>query len=318
MTFEEIMKRILHVENHPEYVPYITKSGSIPSVDDPIRSDYDDISSTSSTKTVYRYDSKRQRTIHGGVDIIYGEMVNGKLTYIGLDPINNPDASVNQNATVYSPVKGRVILRDDRSGKVAILDEQGYVHTFVHMKDIPVSVKYGVEIEVEAPIGVMSGMNKGKPNAYPIHLHYEITTYVNLDSNDRQLKIDPEAFWNNYPATADGFFTLTGSFKKSNQFYGTSNKEILRGEGVRDNGSAIDPSDNDTLSGGGGKDIIDGGSGNDRLFGGNAYGDKLYYEIDEGGDIKEKRERRNGRRRRITRHTDRRYGEGLSGRRQGQ
>ena len=64
MSFQDAIKRILHNENHPEYVPYITMSRKIPTATDSYRSDYNDTSFT------------RKGQIHGGVDIIYGKMVN--------------------------------------------------------------------------------------------------------------------------------------------------------------------------------------------------------------------------------------------------
>jgi hypothetical protein len=94
MSFQDAIEKILHVvkdqNGNPMYVPYITRSGKIPPVSDPVRSDYND--------TTLPF---RDYKIHGGVDIIYGEMVNGVLTYKGSgDPIN-------QNVSVYSPVTGK-------------------------------------------------------------------------------------------------------------------------------------------------------------------------------------------------------------------
>lgn len=124
-------------------------------------------------------------------------------------------------------------------------------------------------------------MSKVGPGVTDIHVHYEISTFVGAD---RYQKIDPEAFWDNYPLSPDGFFTLSGSYKIGNQFYGTSNKEILKGQGVidADYEKYWNFNDRDTLSGGGGADIIDGGSGNDFLYGGNSYGNNLYYKIEIG------------------------------------
>jgi hypothetical protein len=65
MSFQDAINRILH-SNNPLYVPYITMSGRIPTASDTNRSDYND-----TTQPV------RGNLIHGGVDILYGEMVNG-------------------------------------------------------------------------------------------------------------------------------------------------------------------------------------------------------------------------------------------------
>jgi len=279
MTFQDAIERILHVvkdqNRNPKYVPYITKSGEIPAANDPARSDYND-----TTLPVRAYQ------IHGGVDIIYGEMVNGVLNYRGS---GNP---INQNVSVYSPVTGKA-WNIDGTGTVIILDQYGYFHIIRHMKNINSSLSKNPEAPTQVTEGFLLGIMSNKDltgNNPPIHVHYEITTYYS-PTVERYQKIDPEAFWNNYPTDVNnGFFTLTGTYKKGNQFYGTSKNEILRGEGdesERDGGLNLNTNglDNDTLSGGGGSDIIDGGTGNDKLFGGNSYGENKYYEIPVTGPL---------------------------------
>ena len=297
MNFQDAINKILHDVNHPEYVPYITMSGKIPTASDTNRSDYND-----TTQPV------RGNLIHGGVDIIFGKMVNNELKYIGLDPQKNPDASVNLNASVYSPVEGYA-WRVAGTGTVIIRDHYGYYHIIRHMSNIPstLSTNANNPTEINAnnintfALGIMSNKDlTQKPGQPPpaIHVHYEITTFYDNDPHaavQKYQKIDPEAFWNNYPTDpVNGFFLLSGSYKANNQFYGTSSKEILRGEGdhssydIVDGGKILnDNSDNDTLSGGGGSDIIDGGSGNDKLFGGNEYEIGKYYKIDSGKLIRD-------------------------------
>ena len=65
MSFQDIMLRILHVKDGI-YYPHVTGSGSIPSISDAVRNDYDKIRSSDGT-------------FHGGVDIIYGKRVNGPI-----------------------------------------------------------------------------------------------------------------------------------------------------------------------------------------------------------------------------------------------
>ena len=261
MTFEDIMRIILPVDN--DYVPYVNGQGDPNDNKRPLRSDYDD---------------PRGSRIHGGVDINYAKVINGSLTYIG------PNEYPNNHPLVYAPVSGRVIAVNPSDGRVSILCD-GYVHTILHMREI--AVKRGQKIEEGSAIGKMDGASSGNYDKFPHHVHYEITTYYS-PTVSRESKIDPEAFWNNYGT--NGRFALTGSFKKSNVFYGTLNDETIKGEGEvseRDRGAAIDESDNDRLSGGGGSDIIYGGGGNDTLYGGNAYntlkgGQNQYYIIQNG------------------------------------
>jgi len=282
MTFQDIVRIILPDLENGTYKAYVNGAGNVLDDKRVKRSDYDDISSTSSTKIVYRYDSQRQRTIHGGVDIYYYKMNNGVPQLIGSGTYPN----TNPNPEVHAPVSGKVIFVSLPSGDgcVSILDENGYIHTFYHMSGI--TVQNLQEVKVNDVIGHMDGMDNGNPDAYGNHVHYEITTY--LLPPDRQRKINPEAFWNNYPAdTNNGFFTLTGSYKKENIFYGTAKNEIIRGEELAvdaDYETAVlfKEGDNDQLFGGGGKDIIDGGSGNDKLFGGNEYEIGKYYSIVDG------------------------------------
>ena len=263
MSFQDIILKILHVWNGI-YYPHVTGSGSIPSVTDSVRNDYDNI---------------RSGNIHGGVDIIYGKRVNGTLTWIGCGPYPNPNSTA-ANVPVYAPVLGEIVIA--RDGRVSILDNNGYIHTIYHLTNVSDTL-LGTEITEEnlntLVLGTMSNVGVND-----VHVHYEITTYYEQDDIPRIQKIDPEAFWDNYPASADGFFTLSGSYKKGNQFYGTSQKEILRGEGVKDADQAkyANFNDDDTLSGGGGADIIDGGTGDDKLYGGNSYGENKYYEIKDG------------------------------------
>ncbi len=282
MSFQDAINRILHVVNDgngsPKYVPYITMSGRIPAASDTNRSDYNDTTQPD-----------RGNLIHGGVDIIYGEIKNGTLTYIG------SGASANQTVSVYSPVTGKAWNRKG-TGTVFILDQYGYIHIIRHMKNINSSLSTDPDKPTQITndnintfaLGIMSNKDLTGKNP-PIHVHYEITTFYTPTVQKYQ-KIDPEAFWDNYPTDPiKGFFTLTGTYKQGNQFFGTTKKEILRGEGdhssydIVDGGRILnDNSDNDTLSGGGGSDIIDGGSGNDKLFGGNEYEIGKYYSIVDG------------------------------------
>ena len=258
MSFQDKIQIILPVLQG-YYIPYVTKEGAVPAASDPERQDYDKI---------------RGANIHGGVDLLYGQMIGQTLTWLG------SGASINNHPFVHAPVSGQVIKVDPSNGQVSILCN-GYVHTIYHMREI--SVEEGQTITEETVIGKMDGMYGGSPTATPHHVHYEITTYL---YPDRESKIDPEAFWNNDGTNRP--FALTGSFKKGNIFYGTSNNEILEGEGKlyeRDTGGAIEPSDNDTLSGGGGSDIIDGKDGDDKLYGGNSYGKNKYYEIPVTGPL---------------------------------
>jgi len=260
MTFEDKMLQILHMKDGI-YFPHVTGSGSIPNVSASVRNDYDKIRSDG--------------TFHGGVDIIYGKEENGTLRWIGSNTYPNNDLP-----SVYAPVTGEVINRSTTWGGISILGD-GYVHTIYHMKLLDLNkLKVGDLVTAgSTEIGKMSDVN-----AEAIHVHYEITTYYLPSPVARISKIDPEAFWNNYPASADGFFTLSGSYKIGNQFYGTTNREILKGEGVKDDDQAkyANFNDMDTLSGGGGSDIIDGGTGDDKLFGGNSYGKNQYYNIVNG------------------------------------
>ncbi len=47
MSFQDIMEKMLHVikgaDGNDRYVPYITRSGLIPDINDPLRNDYDRI-----------------------------------------------------------------------------------------------------------------------------------------------------------------------------------------------------------------------------------------------------------------------------------
>lgn len=213
MTFEDIMLQILHVKDGI-YYPHVTGYRSIPSVSDSVRNDYDKIRSDGS--------------FHGGVDIIYGRN-NG---WIGSGVFPN---TVEANVPVYAPASGKVVNRSTLWGGISILDRDGcYIHTIYHMQLLPLTeLKVGDDVTMGFhEIGKMSKV--GPVSGIDVHVHYEITTYYLPSPVAKISKIDPEAFWNNYPTSTDGFYTLTGSYKIGNQFYGTSNKEILRGAGVKD------------------------------------------------------------------------------------
>jgi Ca2+-binding RTX toxin-like protein len=279
MSFPAIIERILHYIPSSEssdgntYMAYVNGGNTringvltTPNVNDPGRSDYNDTTQPA-----------RGNKIHGGVDITYYKL-----------PANNIPQHVGQQypnvyrTPVYAPVDGVVIEEPNLDwGKVSILKD-GYVHSIFHMSVISVNNGDTVTAGV-TKIGEMGDIG----SEGSIHVHYEITTFL---WPEKYQKIDPEAFWNNYPTDpVNGFFLLSGTYKANNEFYGTSKKEILRGEGdhlnydIRDGGTVLNNnSDNDTLSGGGGSDIIDGGSGNDMLFGGNSYGEDRYYNIVNG------------------------------------
>jgi hypothetical protein len=140
MSFEDRMKKILPVLQGI-YSPYITRSGRIPQVNDPTRSDYDDMTGRS--------------VIHGGVDIIYGKIVGGALTYIGSNDL------ININAIVKAPVTGKIVGRSKKWGGLSILgDDDGYVHTIYHMKLS--NLQKGVTVtEGVTELGVMSSVKEG-------------------------------------------------------------------------------------------------------------------------------------------------------------
>ena len=288
MTFEEVMQMILQPftgEDGFYYAPFVNGGGDTDDYKLSSRNDYDRI--------------RDDGTFHGGVDFYYYKEVNDQPVSVG--STGYPNTYTNgDHPPVYAFVAGTVISAQTdknekviKDGGVSILDVYGYVHTIYHLSAIYVKEGQQItddDIGEDLELGKMGGQLKGNSKGVPYHVHYEITTF--LYPPKKYQKIDPEAFWNNYPVDpANGFFTLTGSYKVGNQFYGTSNKEILRGEGVKDNDQYImvngqpkysSEKDNDTLSGGGGSDIIDGGSGNDFLYGGNSDGENEYYNIVDG------------------------------------
>ena len=292
MTFTDIMRKILPDINGIDgftYRSYINDTVSVnpPSPLNLWRSDYNDTTPT------------RKNRIHGGMDIYYYKQVSDETAVsIGSGEYPNDD-----HPLVYAFVTGKVKVAEKdsnskgiKNGRVSILGDDGYIHTILHLNEIFVNVGdvitsndvNAAKIEERKKLGRMGGILNGRDQLGD-HVHYEITTYYTPTVQKYQ-KIDPEAFWNNYPTDpVNGFFLLSGSYKANNQFFGTSSKEILRGEGdhenydIRDGGVILnDNSDDDTLSGGGGSDIIDGGTGDDKLFGGNEYEIGKYYKIEEG------------------------------------
>ena len=286
MSFTDIMRTMLPNirTNGIDYESYVNggSTGYAPALNNPDRSDYNDTTPV------------RLPNIHGGVDIYYYQMVNNQPVSVGSTSYPNTDQN-GDHPPVYAFVKGTIILAQKdangnviRDGGVSILDEYGYVHTIYHLSAINVTVgqiitNADIAQQPRLQLGEMGGQYQGSSTGVPYHVHYEITTF---SFPRKYQKIDPEAFWNNYPAdTNNGLFTLTGTYKQGNQFFGTSNREILRGEGdgssddVRDGGTVLDNPDNDSLYGGGGSDIIDGGTGDDTLYGGNSYGENRYYTI---------------------------------------
>lgn len=275
MTFEDIMRRMLHVLQNGRYVPYVNGGGTVPALTNIRRSDYDDV----------REDEYAIRYIHGGIDFYYGEVqYNGELK--SLRPGDYPN---NQKPFVFAPVSGLVIARDNAKGTVSILGDDGYVHSIMHMTDLNQNLIVNQTRISTSDIGILElGKMYHNGGVRDNHVHYEISTYKGVPY--RQQKIDPEAYWNSY-GTIGTYYALVGSAKQSNTFYGTNNNEIIKGEGCvgADAGSVVDPIDSDRLYGGGGSDIISGGDGNDTLFGGNEFGQKEYYKI-ENGKLKTKRD----------------------------
>ena len=273
--FVRVMKQILPVREDTDgiqYVPYINGGQAVLGPNDERRSDYDDILNRSD--------------LHGGVDIFYGIGEKGVATdFLGQGEWPNT------NALVFAPVTGKVLRIDEGEGAVAIMADDGYVHTIRHMKNIMVvggntvtAGNWNPEINQDKAIGTMWKNGVGITN---IHVHYEITTYyINPEGRwrvEKNSKIDPEVFWDNYGV--GGKYWLVGTVKEANELYGTVSAEIIKGEndvGITDGGGGYVDSDDDMLYGGGGSDIVDGGSGDDRLFGGNSYGKDKYYEIDKG------------------------------------
>lgn len=170
MSFEDIMRKMLPVLMNNRYFPYITKSKSIPAIDDAERNDYDRI--------------RDDGTFHGGVDILYYELlIDGTKKWLGSG--NQPGT----HPSVHAPVPGKAW--NAGGGTVKILDKDGYVHTFRHMANINTNLSTNpaspTNINESDVLGKMSDVNAA-PGA--IHLHYEITTYYS-PTVERYQKIDP-------------------------------------------------------------------------------------------------------------------------------
>ena len=200
MSFQDIMLKILPELEDGKYKPYVNGGGNLSVLNDfklPIRSDYDDVR-TRTNGTKY---------IHGGVDIYYYKIENGAPIFLG--PTNQPE---NKHPRVYAPVSGTVLYANE--GSVSIMDAHGYIHTIMHMSDIPTDIKTAADnrtsIVEGVEIGKMNNTGLQAPNNH-IHVHYEITTHLNV--GERSRKINPEAFWNNYPTdTNSGYFTVNPDF----------------------------------------------------------------------------------------------------------
>ena len=80
-----------------------------------------------------------------------------------------------------------------------ILDELGFLHVIIHMKDDSITLQKGDSVDIGTQIGQMGGQGDEDKNGtygqeYPRHVHYEVQIPV-FPGDTKGININPGSYW---------------------------------------------------------------------------------------------------------------------------
>lgn len=209
--------------------------------------------------------------ITGAYGVPGGLPSNPSLVHLGIDIGGTTSTSIGATAN------GKVVATGTSNsafGKYVVLehllsDGSKVYSLYGHLSTV--SVSQGQDVLMGAKLGNMGGSGGTNPNAYPVHLHFEISTKnlftasgqygggydtASEFTTTKNFTVNPVTFINSHPVT-----NVQNGTSSADLISGISSSERLDGRSgddeIRGNGGA------DTITGGSGRDVMYGGQGAD-------------------------------------------------------